>query len=251
MNEAITKQKWTDERVAELLTITGDVVPVTAATVEAAATMLGVSTRSIASKLRKLGTEVASMAKSATATFSAEEGEALADFLDSNSGEYTYRDIAETFADGKFNPKQIQGKILSMELTEHVKAAEAIVTASKYTEDEQATFITMADNGDYLEDIADALNHKVDSIRGKALSLLTAGLIASIPKQRDYVAKVAAVSLADLEGIATLTVAEIALQLDKTERGIKTSLTRQGVSCADYDGAKKHLKAQAKRDAAE
>jgi hypothetical protein len=252
MTEATNPNRpWNDELVAELNSVVGEASPVLSATVIAAATMLGISTRRVSSKLRKMGIEVESMAKSKTSTFTSEEGEALADFVVANSGELTYRDISETFAEGKFNPKQVQGKILAMELTEHVKAADPIVLASKYTELEQATYIAMAEAGNFLEEIAESLGHEIKSIRGKGLSLLTAGLISKIPAQRDFTAKAAAQLLGDIEGIADMTVAQIATDLDRTERGIKTSLTRQGVSCKDYDGAKKHLKAQAKREAAE
>jgi hypothetical protein len=43
-----------------------------------------------------------------------------------------------------------------------------------------------------------------------------------------------------------MTVAEIAKAADKTERGLKTLLTRRGIDCADYKGAAKRAKAEAK-----
>jgi hypothetical protein len=43
-----------------------------------------------------------------------------------------------------------------------------------------------------------------------------------------------------------MTVAEIAAAADKTERGIKTLLTRRGIDCADYKGKAKKEKAEAK-----
>jgi hypothetical protein len=46
--------------------------------------------------------------------------------------------------------------------------------------------------------------------------------------------------------IATMTVAEIAAAVDKTERGLRTLLTRRGIKVADYDGAAKKAKAEAK-----
>ena len=53
--------------------------------------------------------------------------------------------------------------------------------------------------------------------------------------------------VADLgDSIATMTVAEIAVAVDKTERGLKTLLTRRGIKVADYDGAAKKAKAEAK-----
>jgi hypothetical protein len=43
-----------------------------------------------------------------------------------------------------------------------------------------------------------------------------------------------------------MSVAEIAAATDKTERGIKTLLTRRGLTVADYDGAAKKAKAESK-----
>ena len=43
-----------------------------------------------------------------------------------------------------------------------------------------------------------------------------------------------------------MTVSEIAKAVDKTERGLKTLLTRRGITVKDYDGAAKKLKAEAK-----
>jgi predicted HTH domain antitoxin len=50
--------------------------------------------------------------------------------------------------------------------------------------------------------------------------------------------------------VVTMTVAEIAAAADKTERGIKTLLTRRGIKVADYDGQAKKAKAEAKAVAA-
>ena len=63
-------KKWSDEAVATLNSIVGDTSPVTVELVELAATTLGFTTRSIASKLRKLEREVASMAKEKVSAFS-------------------------------------------------------------------------------------------------------------------------------------------------------------------------------------
>ena len=42
-----------------------------------------------------------------------------------------------------------------------------------------------------------------------------------------------------------MTVAEIAEAIEKTERGVKTMLTRRGIDCADYKGAERKAKAAA------
>ena len=56
-------KKWSDETVAQLLAIAGSSSPVSVARVEQAAETLNVTVRSVASKLRQLDREVASMAK--------------------------------------------------------------------------------------------------------------------------------------------------------------------------------------------
>jgi hypothetical protein len=42
-----------------------------------------------------------------------------------------------------------------------------------------------------------------------------------------------------------MSVAQIAEKIGKTERGVKTMLTRRGLKAADYDGAAKKEKAAA------
>lgn len=247
MTEKTTAKNWTDESVATLLSIVGTASPVSVDSVEAAADQLGKSVRSIASKLRQLDREVASMAKEKVATFTADESDALATYVNSNAGLMTYKEIAETFAGGQFSAKQIQGKLLALELTGQVKAAEKVEVARTYTASEEAKFIEMANSGAFIEDIAAALNKTVSSVRGKALSLTRNETIAKIPAQKESHAKESVDGVAALgDAIATMTVAEIAKAVDKTERGLKTLLTRRGIDCADYKGAAKKAKAEAK-----
>lgn len=250
MTEKTTAKNWTDESVATLLNIVGTASPVSVDSVEAAADQLGKSVRSIASKLRQLDREVASMAKEKVATFTADESKALATYVNSNAGLMTYKEIAETFASGQFSAKQIQGKLLALELTGQVKAAEKVEVARTYTAAEEAKFIEMANSGAFIEDIATALNKTVSSVRGKALSLTRNETIAKIPAQKESHAKESVDGVAALgDAIATMTVAEIAKAVDKTERGLKTLLTRRGIDCADYKGATKKAKAEAKATA--
>lgn len=250
MTEKTTAKNWTDESVATLLNIVGTASPVSVDSVEAAADQLGKSVRSIASKLRQLDREVASMAKEKVATFTADESEALATYVNSNAGLMTYKEIAETFASGQFSAKQIQGKLLALELTGQVKAAEKVEVARTYTAAEEAKFIEMANSGAFIEDIAAALNKTVSSVRGKALSLTRNETIAKIPAQKESHAKESVDGVAALgDAVATMTVAEIAKAVDKTERGLKTLLTRRGIDCADYKGAAKKAKAEAKATA--
>lgn len=242
-------KKWDEAKVATLTGIVGSEVPVPAAAVEKAAEVLGVTVRSVAAKLRQMDIEVASMAKEKTATFSPEEGDALAKFVNDNAGAYTYKEIAEQFP-GNFTAKQIQGKLLALELTSKVKPTEKVEVARMYTPDEEETFVKMANSGAFIEDIAAALGKEVASVRGKALSLSRSGEISKIPAQKqshkkDVVDPVDALG----EAIAKMTVAEIAAAVDKTERGVRTLLTRRGLVVADYNGQAKQEKAAAKKAA--
>jgi len=227
--------KWTDERTDQLVNFVGD-GPVSQHQVAEAADMLETSTRSVSSKLRKMGYEVELASSSATKAFSDEQEATLQNFVESNSGTYTYAEIAESFENGHFSAKSIQGKILSMELTEHVKPAEKVVTPRTYNEDEEAQFIQMVNDGAFVEAIAEALDRSVNSIRGKALSLLRSGDINAIPKQEFTKGSNKADPFADLD-IASMTVEEISENIGKTVRGVKTMLTRRGLASADYDGS--------------
>lgn len=244
-------KKWSEEVVEQLLSIVGSESPVSAAAVERAAEELGVSTRSVAAKLRQLDREVASLAKEKAPAFTAEEGEQLAAFVNSNAGQYTYKEIAEQFLGGKFNNKQIQGKILALELTGSVKPAEKVEVVRTYTEAEEAKFVSMVQAGKFIEEIAAALAKTLPSIRGKALSLLRSGLIDKIPSQKESHAKESGDPVDALGGdIVNMTVAEIAKAVDKTERGVRTLLTRRGIDAKDYSGKAKKEKAEGKKAAA-
>lgn len=235
-----TLPKWNEDRTNQLTEAVGSETPVTKATVARLAEELETSTRSVSSKLRKLGFDV-ELASAAPKAFSDEEAESLRDFVESNEGAYTYAEIAENFAGGKFGARAIQGKILSMELTDAIKPTPRPETTKTYTDAEQETVVSMINAGNFVEEIADALGKTVASIRGKALSLLREEAITEMPKQRDVKGR-APDSLESLGDVSGLTVAEIATQLDKTERGVKTMLTRRGVTAKDYDGAAKAAK---------
>ena len=235
--------KWTDERTAQLTEFVGDESPVSQATVAEAADNLETSTRSVSSKLRKMGYEVELASAASSRTFSEEQEATLAAFVSDNSGEYTYAQIAEHFEGGAFSAKSIQGKILTMELTDHVKPAPKVETVRTYSPEEEATFVQMVNDGAFVEAIADALDRSVNSVRGKALSLLRSGDIDAIPRQEHTKGASKEDPLADLGDIAGMTVEEIAEAIGKTARGVKTMLTRRGLVAADYDGAAKKEKA--------
>jgi hypothetical protein len=245
-------KKWSEETVAQLMKLIGKQRPVSADTVTQAAEALGeeFTARSVASKLRQLEVEVASMAKEKTSAFNEDESAELAEFVVSNAGQLTYKQIAEQFMDGKFTAKQIQGKLLALELTASVKPAEKVEVARSYTDAEEAKFISLAEKGAFIEDIAAALNKPISSVRGKALSLTRKGQIAKIPAQKNSYAKENVDPVSQLGAkIHQMTVAEIAAAIDKTERGLKTLLTRRGIKVADYDGAAKRAKAEARQAA--
>ena len=235
--------KWTDERTDELVNFVGDESPISQATVAEAADQLETSTRSISSKLRKMGYEVELASASSSRAFSESQEATLATFVQDNSGEYTYAQIAENFEGGAFSAKSIQGKILSMELTDHVKPAPKVEAVRTYSEDEEATFIEMVNDGAFVEAIADALDRSVNSVRGKALSLLRSGDIDAIPRQEHTKGSAKEDPLAYLGDISGMTVEEIAEAIGKTARGVKTMLTRRGLVAEDYDGAAKKEKA--------
>ena len=235
--------KWTDERTDELVNFVGDESPISQGTVAEAADQLETSTRSISSKLRKMGFEVELASASTSRAFSESQEATLATFVQDNSGEYTYAQIAENFDGGAFSAKSIQGKILSMELTEHVKPAPKVEAVRTYSEDEETTFIEMVNDGAFVEAIADALDRSVNSVRGKALSLLRSGDIDAIPRQEHTKGSTKEDPLADLGDVSSMTVEEIAEAIGKTARGVKTMLTRRGLIAEDYDGAAKKEKA--------
>jgi len=234
--------KWTEERTAALIAFVGDESPVSQATVAEAADELATSTRSISSKLRKMGFDVELASASAGKSFTPEQEATLRAFVTDNSDRYTYAQIAEHFEGGSFSPKSIQGKILSMELTEHVRPAPKVESVRTYTEAEEATFIKMVNDGAFVEAIADAMGRSVNSVRGKALSLLRSGDIDAIPRQENTKGGDKVDPLADVD-VASMTVEAIAEAIGKTARGVKTMLTRRGLTAADYDGAAKAAKA--------
>lgn len=232
--------KWTEERTTTLSELAGSGV-VSKALVDEIAVALGTTARSVASKLRKEGFEVEAASAPAKAFTDAETAE-LRDFLEAHDGQYTYAEVAENFGGGKFTARGIQGKILSLELTDKVRATPKVAAVKTFTDEEEATVVAMATAGAFVEDIAAALNKPVASVRGKALSLLRSAKIAQIPKQRE-VKGAAPDALEALGDVSGKTVAEIATALEKTERGVKTMLTRRGIKVADYDGEAKHKKA--------
>jgi len=240
---------WDADREATLVSIIGSESPVSAETVEAAATTLATTTRSVAAKLRKMGHEVASTAKSTGKTYSAEEEAEISDFLNANPQKFTYAEVASQVLGGSRSAKQIQGKVLSMELTALVKATEKVDRPKTYTDAEEAKLLKLLRTTPamFIEDIAASMDREVNSVRGKILSLTRVHTDITIPKQREYKSKKVD-SFEALGDVSEMTVEEIATAIEKTERGVKTLLTHRGVDCANYKGAQKHAKNAEARD---
>ena len=81
--------KWTDERTDTLTNLVGSESPVTQAMVSSTATALDTTTRSVSSKLRKMGFDVELASASHTKAFSDSEEATLRSFVEDNSGSYT------------------------------------------------------------------------------------------------------------------------------------------------------------------
>ena len=189
-----------------------------------------------------MGYEVELASASSARAFTDEQEAILEAFVTENSGTYTYAEIAEHYQSGAFSAKSIQGKILSMELTDHVKPAPIKESVRTYSPEEEETFVGMVNAGAYVEAIAIKMGRSVNSVRGKALSLLRSGAIDAIPRQEHTKTNGSADPFADMD-VTGMTVEAIAEEIGKTPRGVKTMLTRRGISASDYDGAAKAAKA--------
>jgi hypothetical protein len=230
------KVTWNEEVTAKLVSLAGQ-SPVSQETVAQAAEALGTSARSVGSKLRKMGYEVDKVASTTQKWADADVAELTA-FVNANANQLTYAEVAASFQEGKYTAKQIQGKLLNLELYALIRKADKVVTPRSFSEAEEATFVSLVEGGAFIEDLAAALVREVPVIRGKALSLFKDGRIAAIPKQRVSLSKEAADALQGLD-ISTMTVAEIAAKAQKTERGIKSMLSRRKLACKDYPSASK------------
>ncbi|MFP9035504.1 hypothetical protein, partial [Enterococcus faecalis] len=174
----------------------------------------------------------------------------LVDFLNAHAGQYTYAEIAAAVAGGQFGAKQVQGKILSLEMTASVKPTEKAAAVRSFTPDEETDFVNQVVAGATIEAIAAHFGRNIKQIRGKALSLLREGRIAAMPVQETSSAKTREDLLEGLD-LVNMTVAEIAEKTGKSERGVKSMLSRRGLVAKDYDGAAKRAKLDAKAAAAE
>jgi hypothetical protein len=219
------KYEYTDEMIKEMKDTIG-AGPVTDEMIEGFEKEFGHPRRSITAKLRKEGFEVPKKS-GAPHVFDENESAALKQYLLDHSGEFTAEEIAANFANAKFTARQINGKALSLSMTEHVKPADKKVVPKTYTPEEEAKIKELQASGSSLEDIATALNKPVNSVRGKLLSMQL-----KAPQRDKKATKTDAYD--GIETLApTMTVAELAAHFDKTERGVKTVLTRRGIAAKD------------------
>jgi hypothetical protein len=188
--------------------------------------------------------DVQKASETVKSAWASEQESSLVSFVHANEGQLTYAEISAAFADGAFSAKQVQGKILSLELYDKVRKTEKVAAPRTYTPQQEEVFVKMANDGAFLEEIAEAVKMTLNSVRGKALSLTrTAGIV--MPKQKASNAKARQDVLEGLD-VAALTVEQIVGATGRTDRGIKSMLSRRGITCADYDGAGKRAKLDAK-----
>lgn len=235
----MAKFTWNDENVAVLEGSVSGLV--TQDQLKELAEQLGTTPRSVGSKLRKMGHEVEKATAANKSKWTEAEDAALVDYLQANEGSLTYAEVAATLLAGKFTTKQVQGKILSLELTHMVKPTEKAVTARTYSEAEEAKIVELVNAESELEVIAEAVGRPLNSVRGKCLSLLKEGRISGMPVQATSSAKPRTDIFEGLN-VAEMTVAELAEAVGRTERGIKATLTRRGIDASDYNGAAKAAK---------
>ena len=221
----MAKFEYTDEMIARMEEVCAS--GVTEEIVLALCEEFEFPRRSVTAKLRKQGFDVPHKPKAAP-TFTDAETAELREFLEQNDGTHTAEEIAATIAGGKFSARQVNGKALSLELTGSIKPAEKKVAPRTYTEAEEAQIQEMAESGAFIEDIADALGKTVQSMRGKLLSMkLTA------PQRDKKNTKTDAYD--GIEDMAAdMTVEELAAHFDKSERGVKTVLSRRQLTAKDY-----------------
>lgn len=199
------------------------------------------SARSVGAKLRKEGFTVQRADEVVRQTWSEEDEAELRSFLNANDGEKTYAEIAAAVAQGKYTSKQVQGKVLSMEMSKMVKPTVKSAPARKFSPQEEAEIISLVNGGEYLEVIAERLERSTRQIHGKCLSLLKEERINALPEQRDH-KKTARADILDGLDVANMTVQEIAEATGRNTKGIKSTLTRRGLDCKDHKGSTRRAK---------
>lgn len=247
--EAIGGDLITQEQVAQIAVELGAEFSDEKATREASA-------RSVGSKLRKEGFAVQRADEVEKTSWTEDETAELVRYIQdsydhaNDVGTKTYAEIAAAILGGKYTRAQVQGKVLHLQLTDKVKQTPKAVAERKFNPEEEAKIISLVNSGEFLEDIADALDRTSRQIHGKCLSLLREERIANLPEQKVHKESARADVLADLD-VATLTIAEIAEKTGKKEKGVKSMLTRRGLDCKDYKGSTRRAKLDDKAAKAE
>jgi len=250
----MTKATWNESRTNQLIEAVANVEIVSQDLLVKIAAELDTTSRSIGSKLRSLvkdgsvSVEVQKASEVSRLTWAEGKEAALVAFLSENEGVHTYSEISAIFLAGEFTTKQLQGKILSLELTDSVKKTEKPATVRTYSEDEEATYVQLAAQGESLEAVAEALGKSIQSVRGKGLSLMREERIEAIPTQTVSQAKVVKEDILEGLEVASMTVAEIAEATARSARGIKNALSRRGLACKDHDGAARRMKLDKKSE---
>ena len=183
-------KKWNEEMTNTLFSTVDGMASVSKEVVVDLAEKLDTTSRSVAAKLRKAGYTVESLSAQKTA-WSPEQTAELHSVLNANPGVFTYAELAEQLS-FEVGARTVQGKVLSEELTSLVKATPKKEVVRTYTEEEEAVFVEMANEGASIDAVAAALGRTLPQIRGKALSLHREGRIAAIPKQEASARKASA-----------------------------------------------------------
>ena len=178
----MAKTNWTQALETELFSRVEQGVTVSTDTVNEISESMDISTRSVASKLRKSGYEVESAAKKKS-SFTEDQTITLTQLVSSNPGVFTYADLAEKFEG--ITAKQIQGKILYLKLTDKIKPTTA---EHKFSDQEVAeiTAFVEANEGTYTygEIAAAVCGGKFTNrqVQGILLHLKLSGSVKPTPK---------------------------------------------------------------------
>jgi DNA-binding CsgD family transcriptional regulator len=216
--------KWTEELVAKLVEGLDKNTEVPYSKCQEIAENLNISDRSVTGKLRVLGFKVGRKTKPGK-VYTPEDEERIRKMVEKG---YTQKQIADKL--GK-DIKSIGGKLLAM----GIKGVERGVpkkeaAPKKFTEAEEAKIKELAENGAYVEEIADALGKTVQQIRGKLVSMKISG----VPTKNKKTATKKVYTDAVVEQVKALaaegkSVEEIAEALELNEKGLRSKMGKLGL----------------------
>lgn len=239
---------WTEELTAKLVSIVGQDTDteISQEVISQTAESLDVGVKNVATKLRHMGYPTEKVATASV--WPDEDTSKLHDYLTNNSGVSTAAETATQLFGEKYSQAQVRGKALSMNLASNFKKVEPKVAESKYTEDETNLIISMTQDGKSIEDISAAIDKEVNSIRGKCLSLVQKNLIEKIPYTSQLKQTTVQSAIDTVEDVTVMTVADIAVAIERTEKGVKAILTNRGLDCVDWKGSERKAKILAKKE---